>query len=107
MAKIKLALSAAIRHRVLRAPLRLRVACAVTLLPHCRTAASANERLIHTSKPPPWVFFVAGAICIPAIVLHPPLHRTEKEKPRYRLNSMVSLCCLVGRAGLEPATKGL
>ena len=45
MAKIKLALSAAIRHRVLRAPLRLRVACAVTLLPHCRTAALPHRQM--------------------------------------------------------------
>ena len=29
------------------------------------------------------------------IVLHPPLHRTEKEKPRYLLDSGVSFTDLV------------
>ncbi len=35
------------------------------------------------------------------------LHGPEKEKPHYVLRSTVSLSGLVGRAGLEPATKGL
>ena len=48
---------------------------------------------------------VLGAIL--EIVLHPPLHQSEKEKPRYQKDSVVSFVYLVGREGLEPATKGL
>jgi hypothetical protein len=48
---------------------------------------------------------VLGAIL--EIALHPPLHRQEKEKPHYQKDSRVSFFYLVGREGLEPATKGL
>ncbi len=51
---------------------------------------------------------MAGVLgSIPEIVLHPPLHRTGNKKPRYRTDSRVSFIYLVGREGLEPATKGL
>ena len=35
------------------------------------------------------------------------LHDPEKEKPRYRLDSRVSLYSLVGPEGFEPSTNGL
>ena len=51
---------------------------------------------------------MAGVLgSIPEIVLHPPLHRTGKKKPHYQIDSRVSFIYLVGREGLEPATKGL
>ena len=50
-------------------------------------------------------FLVLGGIA--EIVLHPPLHRAGKKKPHYQIDSGVSFICLVGREGLEPATKGL
>lgn len=51
---------------------------------------------------------MAGALgSIPEIVLHPPLHRAGKKKPHYQIDSGVSFIYLVGREGLEPATKGL
>ncbi len=62
-------------------------------------------------SPPPWGFFVAGVWLvlgsIPEIVLHPPLHRTENKKPRYLLNSRVSLLYLGWLMGLEPTTTGI
>ena len=39
--------------------------------------------------------------------LHPPLHRTEKKKPRYLLDSRVSLLYLGWLMGLEPTTTGI
>lgn len=53
------------------------------------------------------LFFCLVLGGIAEIVLHPPLHRTGKKKPRYRIDSRVSFVYLVGREGLEPATKGL
>ena len=44
---------------------------------------------------------------IPEIVLHPPLHRTENKKPRYFLDSRVSLLYLGWLMGLEPTTTGI
>ena len=44
----------------------------------------------HHTKPPAvglFFFLVLGGIA--EIVLHPPLHRTEKKKPRYCLDSRV------------------
>ena len=41
------------------------------------------------------------------IVLHPPLHRPAKKKPRYLLNSGVSLLYLGWLMGLEPTTTGI
>ena len=35
------------------------------------------------------------------------LHDAKNKKPRYRIDSRVSFVYLVGREGLEPATKGL
>jgi hypothetical protein len=35
------------------------------------------------------------------------LQATEKKKPHYQIDSGVSFIYLVGREGLEPATKGL
>ena len=78
--------------------------------PHRRTAARACEcckgsDAVHapaglTHKPPTEAPAVGLFFClvlggIPEIVLHPPLHRTEKEKPRYLLDSGVSFTDLV------------
>ena len=41
------------------------------------------------------------------ILLHPPLHRLEKRKPRYLIDSRVSFVCLVGRTRFELVTNGL
>ena len=62
----------------------------------------------HHTKPPAvglFFFLVLGGIA--EIVLHPPLHQAGKKKPHYQIDSGVSFICLVGREGLEPATKGL
>ena len=40
-------------------------------------------------------------------VLHPPLHRTPKKKPRYHFDSGVSLYHLGWLMGLEPTTTGI
>ncbi len=60
-----------------------------------------------TEAPAVGLFFCLVLGGIAEIVLHPPLHRTGKKKPRYRIDSRVSLSNLVGRVGLEPTTKGL
>ncbi len=60
-----------------------------------------------TEAPDAGLFFCLVLSAIAEIVLHPPLHRTGKKKPRYRIDSRVSFVYLVGREGLEPATKGL
>ncbi len=62
----------------------------------------------HHTKPPAvrlFFFLVLGGIA--EIVLHPPLPRAGKKKPHYHIDSEVSFIYLVGREGLEPATKGL
>ena len=41
------------------------------------------------------------------ILLHPLLHRLEKRKPRYLIDSRVSFVCLVGRTRFELVTNGL
>ena len=56
----------------------------------------------HHTKPPAvglFFFLVLGGIA--EIVLHPPLHRTGKKKPRYRFDSRVSFV-LAERVGFEP-----
>ena len=62
----------------------------------------------HHTKPPAvglFFFLVLGGIA--EIVLHPPLHRTEKKNPRYLLDSRVSLLYLGWLMGLEPTTTGI
>ena len=39
------------------------------------------------------VFFRLVLGSIPEIVLHPPLHRTDKKKPHYQIDSRVSNAC--------------
>ena len=58
-------------------------------------------------SPPVGLFFFLVLGGIAEIVLHPPLHRAGKKKPHYQIDSRVSFIYLVGREGLEPATKGL
>ena len=41
------------------------------------------------------------------IVLHPPLHRAEKQKARYRIDSALSFAVLVPERGIEPPTFSL
>ena len=60
-----------------------------------------------TEAPAVGLFFCLVLGGIAEIVLHPPLHRAGKKKPHYQIDSGVSFICLVGREGLEPATKGL
>ena len=60
-----------------------------------------------TEAPAVGLFFCLVLGGIAEIVLHPPLHRAEKKKPHYQIDSRVSFIYLVGREGLEPATKGL
>lgn len=48
-----------------------------------------------TEAPAVGLFFCLVLGGIAEIVLHPPLHRTEKEKPRYLLDSGVSFTDLV------------
>ena len=60
-----------------------------------------------TEAPAVGLFFCLVLGGIAEIVLHPPLHRAEKKKPHYQKDSRVSFVYLVGREGLEPATKGL
>ena len=62
----------------------------------------------HHTKPPAvglFFFLVLGGIA--EIVLHPPLHRTENKKPRYLLDSRVSLLYWGWLMGLEPTTTGI
>ena len=60
-----------------------------------------------TEAPAVGLFFCLVLGGIAEIVLHPPLHRAGKKKPHYQIDSRVSFIYLVGREGLEPATKGL
>ena len=60
-----------------------------------------------TEAPAVGLFFCLVLGGIAEIVLHPPLHRTGKKKPRYRIDSRVSLCGLVGRTRFELVTNGL
>ena len=60
-----------------------------------------------TEAPAVGLFFCLVLGGIAEIVLHPPLHRAKKKKPHYQIDSGVSFIYLVGREGLEPATKGL
>ena len=50
-------------------------------------------------------FLVLGGIA--EIVLHPPLHRAEKKKPHYQIDSGVSFVYLGWLMGLEPTTTGI
>ncbi len=60
-----------------------------------------------TEAPAVGLFFCLVLGGIAEIVLHPPLHRTEKEKPRYRIDSRVSFVYLGWLMGLEPTTTGI
>ena len=71
--------------------------------PHRRQSAYTHQPIARRVR----VFFRLALCSIPEIDLHPPLHTLEKEKPRYRFDSRVSLLYLVGRAGVEPTTNGL
>ena len=46
-------------------------------------------------------FFLLALGGFPEIVLHPPLHRSEKEKPSYCFDSIVSFV-MAERLGFEP-----
>ena len=65
----------------------------------------SNQQM--TEAPAVGLFFCLVLGGIAEIVLHPPLHRAGKKKPHYQNDSRVSFIYLVGREGLEPATKGL
>ncbi len=71
------------------------------------TLRPPSNRGHQTEAPDAGLFFCLVLSAIAEIVLHPPLHRTGNKKPRYRTDSRVSFIYLVGREGLEPATKGL
>ena len=60
-----------------------------------------------TEAPAVGLFFCLVLGGIAEIVLHPPLHRTENKKPRYLLDSRVSLLYLGWLMGLEPTTTGI
>ena len=47
---------------------------------------------IKVNQNPHACFSFVCARWIPEIVLHPPLHRTDKKKPHYRIDSRVSIC---------------
>ena len=76
---------------------------------HRATPARFSKVRIPNPTParPVRVFFCQVLGSIAEIVLHPPLHRTEKKKAYYRIDSRLSLCSLGWLMGLEPTTTGI
>ena len=71
------------------------------------TLRPPSNRGHQTEAPDAGLFFCLVLGGIAEIVLHPPLHRTENKKPRYLLDSRVSLLYLGWLMGLEPTTTGI